>query len=96
MNLPIIDFFIGLTLVNIIPHYLVGILKIRFLGLYGFGAKQNIAYAWTSLLASFVLFHINYGLTSIMDHLWYAGGLFAALAYLLLGKILVKFFREKG
>ena len=95
MNNPIIDFFIGLTLVNVLPHYMVGILKVRFLSLYGFGDKQNIAYAWTSLIVSLVLFHINYGIGSITSHTWYIGGMSVILAYLLTGKYLVRVFGDK-
>jgi len=89
MDNPIIDFFIGLMLVNVIPHYLVGILNIRFLSLYGFGDKQNIAYAWTSIIISLILFHIKYGIGSLPNHTWFAGGLFVILAYLITGKFLV-------
>ena len=93
MNNPIIDFFIGLTMVNVLPHYLFGILRIRMLSLYGFGDKQNIAYAWTSLIVSIILFHINHGILNILDHPWYPGGMFVILAYLILGKYLIKMWR---
>jgi hypothetical protein len=95
MNNTILDFFIGLTLVNVLPHYLVGILNIRFLGLYGFGNNRNIAYAWTSFLVSIILFHINYGIGSILDHSWYLGGICVILSYLLLGRFLVRTFKKK-
>jgi hypothetical protein len=94
MNSSLIDFFIGLTLVNIIPHYMVGILKVRFLSLYGFGDKQNMAYAYTSLAVSIILYHINYGVNTIFDHAWYAGGLFVVISYLILGSVFVKMFKE--
>ena len=95
MHNPIIDFLIGLTLVNVLPHYMVGILNIRFLGLYGYGNRQNIAYAWTSLVISAVLFHLNYGISSLLDHLWYLGGLSVILSYLLLGRLLIRIFKKK-
>ena len=95
MDNPIIDFFIGLTLVNVVPHYMMGILKIRFLSLYGFGDMQNIAYALTSTLASILLFHLNYGLGTILDHAWYVGGMFIIVSYLLLGRFLVNKFEHK-
>jgi len=95
MNNSIIDFFIGLTLVNVLPHYMVGILKVRFLSLYGFGDKQNIAYAWTSIVISLILFHLNYGIGSLLSHTWYAGGMFVILAYLITGKFLVQKFSKE-
>lgn len=95
MNNPVIDFFTGLTLVNVIPHYLVGLLNVRFLGLYGYSSKGNIAYSWTSFIASLILFHINYGLGSILEHTWFLGGVFVVLAYLILGNFLIKMFKEK-
>lgn len=95
MNNSILDFFIGLTMVNVLPHYLVGILKVRFLSLYGFGNKQNIAYAWTSIILSILLFHLNYGLGALLDHTWFIGGLFVILSYLALGNYLVMKFKSQ-
>ena len=85
-----IDFLIGLTMVNTLPHFTLGIWKGRILGLFGFGDKQNIAYGIFNFVVSTGLFHYKYGLGNILEHGWFVGGMFVAIAYFIVGQFLYK------
>ena len=94
MENPIIDFFIGLTVANAIPHFLVGAAGIRFLGLFGYGDKANMAYGLVSIAASLLLFHFNYGIVNLFDFPMYLGALFVAISYVFGSKLLLKLFAK--
>ena len=93
---PIIDFFIGFTITNSIPHFLVGAAGIRFLGLFGYGNRANMAYSLLSIGISMVLFHVNYGLRNLFEVPMYVGALVIAVSYVFGSKLLVKLFTEKS
>jgi hypothetical protein len=95
MENPFIDFLIGLTVANSIPHFLVGAAGIRFLGMFGYGNKANMAYSLFSIIVSLILFHINYGITSIFEMPMYVGALFVAVSYVFGSHILVKLFAKR-
>ncbi len=91
----IIDFIIGATLMNALPHLLVGQGNIRFLGLFGFGNMQNIAYAGLSTVISTSLFTWKYGLDGWQENTIYSGAVFVLATYWFFGKIFIKYFAEK-
>jgi len=95
MENPIIDFFIGLTVANSIPHFLVGAAGIRFLGMFGYGDKANMAYSLLSILVSLLLFHINYGLGNLFEKPMYLGALAVAVSYVFGSHILIRLFASK-
>jgi hypothetical protein len=88
----IIDLIIGITLINALPHMLVGYGNIRFLGLFGYGNLPNIAYAALSTIISITLFSWKYGMEGWMTNGIYVGGILVLLAYWILGKWLIKIF----
>lgn len=90
MNFSIIDFLIGLTLVNALPHFALGVWKGRMLGAFGFGDKQNIAYGALNTVISLSLFAYKYGLAGIVENEMYLGGLFVVVAYYIVGPTLYK------
>ncbi len=94
-EIMIIDFIIGITLMNAIPHMLVGYGKIRFLGLFGYGDNQNIAYALLSTIISVSLFSWKYGMAGWQENAIYTGAIFVLSAYWIFGKILIKYFSKK-
>ena len=69
----IIDFLIGLFLVNSMPHFIVGISKIRFLSLFGYTPVGNISYSVLQFIAAIILISYQYGFSSI-----YKNGIFLA------------------
>ena len=90
-----IDFLIGLTMVNTLPHFTLGIWKGRMFSLFGFGDKQNIAYGILNFILSISLFHYKYGLATVLDHGMFVGGMFVAVAYFMVGHFLYKQWHEK-
>ena len=68
-----IDFIIGATLMNAMPHLVLGIWKGRMFSAFGFGDKQNIAYGFLCLTISVGLFIYKYGIDKILDNGIYSG-----------------------
>jgi hypothetical protein len=95
MNLFFIDFIIGLTLMNTIPHFVLGIWKGRMFSAFGFGNKQNILYGILNLVISISLFIYKYGLRGVLENSIYLGALFVIFSYFLVGKLCYKYFHEK-
>ncbi len=91
----IIDFIIGLTLVNTIPHFVLGIWKGRILGGFGIGNTANILYGLLNFFISISLFFYNYGLDGLKNNGIYAGGLFVIIMYFVFGKLLYNYFHKK-
>ena len=79
MNLSLIDFVIGLTLVNTLPHFVLGIWKGRMFSGLGFGNKQNIIYALMNFSLSIGLFIYKYGVKGFLENGFYLGGLFGII-----------------
>ena len=68
MEFTFIDFLIGFFLMNAMPHILFGLLKIRFFSAFGFSPPGNMGYGLLNITVAFVLFHIHYGLETLMNH----------------------------
>ncbi len=91
----IIDFLIGLTLINALPHFVLGVWKGRMLSGLGFGNKQNILYGLINFTISITLFLYKYGFEGLTENGIYLGALFVVVAYFVLGKLLYRQFHEK-
>lgn len=95
MNFSFIDFIIGLTLVNTIPHFVLGIWKGRMFSGLGFGNKQNILYGILNFIISIGLFIFKYGVDGLIQNSIYLGALFVIISYFLVGKLCYKYFHQK-
>jgi hypothetical protein len=93
--MDIIDFIIGLTLVNTIPHFVLGIWKGRMLSAFGFGNTANIIYGILNFLISISLFLFKYGMKGLQANGIYAGGLFVLVSYFIVGKLCYNHFHKK-
>ncbi len=93
--MTIIDFLIGLTLMNAMPHFILGTWKGRILSAFGFGDKQNIAYGLLNFAISVGLFIYKYGATKILDNGIYVGALTVLIIYFLTGQFLRNLFDKK-
>jgi len=89
-----IDFLIGFLLMNAMAHVLFGLLKIRFLSIFGFSALANIAYGFFSVVVAIALFHYRYGIQEFVNHGIVIGSLTMLLIYLFSGKFFVTLFRQ--
>lgn len=95
MEFSIIDFIIGVTLVNCVPHVVISIWGGRMLGGFGFGKKANILYGLLNFAVSISLFLSKYGVDGLLSNEMYLGGLFVVLCFLLGGNILFKLWGRK-
>ena len=95
MELSIIDFIIGLTLINTIPHFVLGIWKGRMLSALGFGNRANILYGLLNFVISILLFLYKYGIEGLLQNGIYLGALFVIISYFLVGNICYNHFHKK-
>ena len=82
----IIDFFIGLTLMNAMPHFVLGVWKGRMLSGFGVGDTKNIIYGLMNFTISVGLFLYKYGSEALLNNGIYIGALFVLIIYFLTGK----------
>ncbi len=90
----IIDFIIGFTLVNAIPHFVFGIWKRRMLSAFGFGNMQNILYGLLNFAISISLYLYQYGLDHLLANGIYLGGAFLVIMYFLTSRVLFNIFNK--
>lgn len=93
MNL--IDFLIGLTLMNAMPHFILGVWKGRMFSAFGFGNTKNILYGLLNFAVSFGLFVSRYGIAQLAKNGIYAGTLVLLLIYFLTGRFWYLLFHQK-
>jgi hypothetical protein len=95
MAFSLIEFLIGLTLLNGMAHIVIGCVKVRFFALFGFSNLSNIVYGLLNVTIALVLFHVKYGLSSIIDHGMVLGALFMIAIYTGLGRFLYERFNQQ-
>ena len=91
----IIDFIIGLTLINTIPHFVLGIWKGRMFSGLGFGDTANILYGILNFAISIGLFLYKYGTSRLIENGIYLGALFVLVSYFIVGKLCYTYFNKK-
>lgn len=80
-----IDFFIGLTLMNAMPHFVLGTWKGRMFSAFGFSDTKNILYAGLNFIISIGLFLYKHGTGELMENGIYTGALALLITYFLTG-----------
>ena len=93
MNL--VDFLIGLTLMNAMPHLVLGVWKGRMFSAFGFGNWKNIAYGSLNLVVSIGLFVYRHGLGQVAQDGIYAGALTILVIYFLTARFWYYVFHER-
>ncbi len=91
----IIDFLIGLTLMNAMPHFILGVWKGRMFSAFGFGETKNILYGVLNFAISLGLFVSRYGIEQLFKNGIYAGALVLLLIYFLTGRFWYFLFHQK-
>jgi hypothetical protein len=94
-RMDLIDFLIGMTLMNAMPHFVLGTWKARMFSAFGFGDTKNILYGLLNFLVSLALFVYKYGMESIALDGIYAGALALLLIYFLSGWFWYSLFHKK-
>ncbi len=88
------DFLIGFFVVNALPHYLFGRMKVGVLSLFGYSPAGNLCYACLCLAAAGTLFSYKHGLGSLGEHMILCGALFVVICYVLIWDIICRFLRR--
>ena len=83
--MDLVDFFIGLTLMNAMPHFILGTWKGRMFSAFGFGDMKNILYGILNFSISIGLFLYKHGAKQLVENGIYAGALAILLIYFLTG-----------
>ncbi len=91
----ILDFIIGLTLINTIPHFVLGIWKGRMLSAFGFSNAANIAYGIINFIVSLSLFLYKYGTDGLLNNGIYLGALFVLVSYFIVGKLCYTYWHKR-
>lgn len=94
--MDLFDFVIGATLMNAMPHFVLGIWKGRMFSAFGFGDAQNIAYGVLNFVVSLGLFLFKYGIAGLAQNGIYAGALTLLVIYFVTGRFwYVRFSQSK-
>ena len=96
MEFSLTDFIIGLTLMNAMPHFVLGTFQARMLSGFGYGDRANILYGLFNFTISIVLYIYTYSLSGLLSGGLYLGALAVLLIYFTTGKFLFNLFRESS
>jgi hypothetical protein len=83
----VVDVLIGLTLMNAMPHFVLGVWHGRMLSAFGFGDRQNILYAFVNFAIALDLFVWRYGFAGLAHSGIFVGALAILLIYFLTGRM---------
>ncbi|GAA3519005.1 hypothetical protein GCM10022393_36460 [Aquimarina addita] len=92
--MDIIDFLIGAFLANAMPHFIFGITKTKFLGMFGYSPKGNIIYALVQFIICVVLITLKYEFATILTNGLFIGGFMVLFLYFIFGKFLLDQFNK--
>ena len=92
--MTLIDVVIGMTLMNAMPHFVLGVWKGRMFSAFGFGNKQNIFYGLLNFLVSIGLVLYKYGLEGITKNGIYTGAIIILVIYFLTAPFWYKLFKK--
>lgn len=95
MKLNILDFLTGFFLMNAMPHLIFGIIRLRFLSLFGFSAIGNLIYALVSIGAAVGIYHHQYDILSMKQDGILLGALTILVIYMITGRFFVGLFQQK-
>ena len=93
MELNGADFFIGFFLMNAMPHMLFGLIRLRFLSLFGFSEKGNLLYGLVNVAAATGLYHYQYGINAMKNDGIMVGALTIIVIYAFTGRFLAGYFQ---
>ena len=91
----ILDFIIGLTLMNAMPHLVLGVWNGRMFSAFGFGNSKNILYGLLNFAISITLFVYRHGNEPLGQNAIYVGAATILIIYFLTAKFWHHLFQEK-
>lgn len=77
----IIDLLIGLTLMNAMPHYVLGVWNAKMLSGFGTGNTKNIVWGLCNFALSIGLFIYQYGFEGFVKNQMYTGALIVLVTF---------------
>lgn len=77
---------------NAMPHFIFGITKTKFLGLFGFSPGGNIAYGVIQFIICLGLFLVRYDIKDILANGIFVGGLTVLILYFIFGRWVLKLY----
>lgn len=95
MKLNVLDFLTGFFLVNAMPHLIFGIIRLRFLSLFGFSALGNLLYALVNIAAAGAIYHFQYDILSMKQDGILLGALTIIVIYAITGRFFVSLFQPR-
>lgn len=90
----IIDFIIGLTLMNAMPHFILGVWKGKMLSGFGVGNTRNIVWGLCNFIVSIALFLYNYGLKGFIENQMYSGATLVLVTFFFTSVFWYKYFNK--
>lgn len=93
--MTIVDFLIGMTLMNSMPHFVLGTWKGRMFSAFGFGDAKNILYGLLNFFVSISLYVYKYGADQLASNGLYTGALTILVIYFLTGWYWYSIFHKK-
>lgn len=93
--MKIIDLLIGVTLMNAMPHYVLGVWKAKMLSGFGTGNTKNIIWGLVNFVASVSLFIYQYGIKGLVENQIYLGALIVLVTFLLTSWFWQSYYNEK-
>ncbi len=94
--MDLIDFLIGFTLMNAMPHFVLGVWGGRMFSAFGFGNNQNIAYGLLNFLISISLFLFRHGIEGLWENGLFAGAGLVLVIYFLTGHFWRNLFQKSA
>lgn len=92
----ITDFIIGLTLMNAMPHFILGIWKGKMLSGFGTGNRQNILWGLSNFVISVSLFFFKYGLKGLLENQIYLGAIVVLVTFFFTAPLWKKYYDRKS
>jgi hypothetical protein len=89
------DLCIGLLLMNGMPHYMLGVNKVKMMSGFGTGDTKNIIWALLNIGASVGLFLSEYGVEGLLSNQIYLGALLIVLIFIPGAFFWRRFFAQK-
>jgi hypothetical protein len=90
-----IEFLIGGLIANGLVHFIVGITKVKFLGMFGYSPKGNVAYGLLQFVGAIGLILCHYSFQELLSNGLLIGALSVFVAFLIFGPFLVRFYSKK-
>ena len=91
----IVDLIIGITLMNAMPHFILGVWKGKMLSGFGTGNTKNILWGLSNFATSIALFVYKYGLSGLLENQIYLGALFILVTFFFTSAFWYRYYNKK-